>query len=192
MNTDKRFRYFRQTVTVIGLILLFLIVQWAANAFQKPGHMGVLESQTMKMAVQPPEGAMPVVTETIHPEVFDSAVTYTGSAVAYNDVPIYPRTEGWITALPVYPGDKVKKGQVLAQLDTRELNARFQESQSLQAKARQGVQSARANRDYWQNKIERSRVLVNPKHVTLESRLQRASALARARRRLVIAQTEEG
>ena len=197
MNADKgrfygrarRFRYFRETVAVLGLILLFFLVQWLVNAFQKPGHMGVIESQTMEMTVQPPEGAMPVQTEVVQPRPFASSVTYTGNAVAYNDIAIYPRVEGRIVAMPVYPGDRIQAGQLLAQLDTRELSSRVNEAQAGQAaatqqyyasirqqgqasaqvqRAQQAIESARANLQFQQRQVQRSRTLVAEDVITQE------------------------
>lgn len=185
----RRFRYFREAVAVLGLIGLFLLVQFLVGMFQKPGHMGVLESQTMEMAVQPPQGAMPVQTEVIQPRSFASAVTYTGSAIAYNDIPIYPRVEGRIVAMSVYPGDRVRTGQLLAQLDTRELSSRVAEAQAGQAaatqqyyaslrqqgqaytqiqRAQQAAQAARANLEFRQAQVQRSRTLVNEDVITRE------------------------
>ncbi|MGD9729840.1 MAG: efflux RND transporter periplasmic adaptor subunit, partial [Nitrospiraceae bacterium] len=141
---------------------------WMIESFQKPGHMGIIESQTMEMTVEPPAGAMPVALATVERKPFASSVTYTGSAVAYNDIPIYPRTEGWITALSVYPGDRVKKGQVLAQLNTDEQSARLSEAQYQQAEAQESIRSSKANLDYWRNKIERARALVKEEVITRE------------------------
>ncbi len=185
----KRCRHFRETVAVLGLIGLFFLVQWLVNTFQKPGHMGVLESQTMEMAIQPPEGAMPVQTEVVQPRPFVTAVTYTGSAVAYNDIVIYPRVEGRIVSMPVYPGDRVQAGQLLAQLDTRELSSRVAETQAAQATAiqqyyasihqqgqasaqaqrtQQAIGAARANLQFRQAQVERSRSLVVEDVITRE------------------------
>lgn len=194
MKTDsfsrfKQWRYFQPIVILLALIFLFLLTQWVVKTFQKPGHMGILESQTMEMTVQPPDGVMPVETERILAGPFISSVTYTGTAVAYNDIPLFPRVEGWITAMPVYPGDRVRKGQLLVQLDTRELTSRVQEAEFGRAAATQGyqaavqgsrasgtrvqraqqaIQAARANLSYWQNEIERARVLEREEVITRE------------------------
>lgn len=169
------FKYLPQVLILLGLVLLFLVVQWLVRTFQKPGHMGVLESQTMDMSVQPPAGAMPVSIETIEPRPFANAVTYTGTAVAYNDITVFPRVEGWLTSVPVYPGDHVQAGQIVAQLDTRELASRSAEAQANQAatlfqkeKARQAIASANATLAFRQAQIQRSRSLVAEDVITQE------------------------
>lgn len=189
----RRFRYFRETIAVIGLIGLVLLVQWLVNAFQKPGHMGVIESQSMDMTVHPPEGAMPVATEVVQPRPFAASVTYTGSAAAYNDIPIYPRVEGRIVAMKVYPGDRVRAGQLLAQLDSQELSSRVNEAQAGQAaatqqyyasirqqdqasaqmdRAQQAIASAKASLQFRQAQVQRSRTLVKEDVITREEAQQ--------------------
>ncbi|MBY0451250.1 MAG: efflux RND transporter periplasmic adaptor subunit [Cyanobacteria bacterium] len=191
-NTLSRFRnfkYFTHAVILIALILLYLLVQWLVQTFQKPGHMGVIESQSMEMTVQPPQGAMPVQIEIVKLGTFASAVTYTGSAVAYNDIQVFPRVEGWIQSMLVYPGDRIHQGQLLAQLDTKELTSRVREARFGQSAATQGyyaslrsreqaaaqtqraqqaIQAARANLEYWQNEIQRARTLAQEEVITQE------------------------
>lgn len=189
----RRFRYFWEAIAVIGLVGLFLLVQWLVNTFQKPSHMGVIESQSMDMTVHPPEGAMPVATEIIQPRPFAASVTYTGSAAAYNDIPIYPRVEGRIVAMKVYPGDRVRAGQLLAQLDSQELASRVSEAQAGQAaatqqyyasvrqqsqasaqmqRAQQAIASAKASLQFRQAQVQRSRTLVNEDVITREEAQQ--------------------
>ena len=153
---------------IVALIGLYFISQNIIQKYKKPGHMGIIESQTMDMTVHPPAAPMPVAIETLKRGPFATSVTYSGTAVAYNEIPIYPRIEGWIVSLTAYPGDRVKKGQLLAQLDSTELNARLQEARYSQIKANQAIQTAKANLKYWQNKIERSRVLLKEEVITQE------------------------
>lgn len=181
--------FIKPLVAIFALLFLFLLVQWVVNFYQKPGHMGVIESQSMSMAVQPPAGAMPVQTVIVKAEPFTARVTYTGNAVAYNDIAIFPRVTGLIITMPVYPGDRVAAGQLLAQLDTQELNFRVQEAQSgyqaatqqYQAtlsqqdqaaaqmqRAKDAIESAQANLAYRQAQVHRSRTLVKEAVITQE------------------------
>jgi multidrug efflux pump subunit AcrA (membrane-fusion protein) len=193
---NKRFRsfkYFTQAVILVGLVVLYFAVQWAVDALKRPGHMGILESSTMEMTVETPQGVMPVATEQVISMPFAAAVTYTGTAVAYNDVPVFPRVEGWITRMPVYPGDRVTQGQLLAQLDTRELSSRLseaelgrqaaergysaavsntQQAQAQVQRAQQAIQAARANLQFRQAQVQRSRTLVAEDVITREEAQQ--------------------
>lgn len=95
--------------------------------------MSVIESQAMDMAaMKPTRGAVPVAVAAAKEDELDASVTYTGAVQAFEDEDVYPRITGRIVAMPVYPGDRVKPGQLLVQLDpavNSEYSAKLQESQ---------------------------------------------------------------
>lgn len=102
---------------VIVVVACVVIVQ----VFKKPGQMSVIESQAMDMTVMlPPKGALPVGIAAVKRESISSTLTYTGTVQAFTDEDIYPRVTGLIAKMPVYAGDRVKKGQLLVQLDPSE------------------------------------------------------------------------
>ncbi|MBI4532753.1 MAG: efflux RND transporter periplasmic adaptor subunit [Candidatus Melainabacteria bacterium] len=165
----------------IGLIVLYVLVQSFVQAFRNPNRMDFLKSLTMEMTVQVPPGAMPVATETVVHATVGDVVTYTGTADAFNDIPIFPRVQGWIVRLPVYSGDFVHKGQLLAQLDSIELSARLNEAKSAQEAAQNAylaarkaheealahtrhfssvIHEAKANLEYWEKEIKREAALL--------------------------------
>lgn len=99
---------------VIVTVICAIIVQ----VFKKPGQMSVIESQAMDMnAMVPPKGAVPVGIAVVEEGTIQGSVTYTGTIQAYTDEDIYPRVTGRVVSMPVYPGDRVRKGQLLVQLD---------------------------------------------------------------------------
>src|SRR5439155_7326331 len=101
---------------------------WAVRRYQKPGHMSVIEAQAMDMTVmKPPVGAVPVAAMAAKHERISSTVNYTGSAVPFVDQDVFPRVTGWITWMPFYPGDRVRRGQLLAKLDAAELGSKVNE-----------------------------------------------------------------
>lgn len=105
----------------LTLMIVTAICWWLVQHFKKPGQMSVIESQAMDMsAMQPTRGAVPVAIATVKEQQIEGTVTYTGSVQAYEDEDIYSRITGRIVAMPVYPGDRVKKGQLLVQLDPPE------------------------------------------------------------------------
>lgn len=102
-------------VTLVGVTVICVII---VQMFKKPGQMSVIESQAMDMAAMvPPKGAVPVGIAKVERQDIDGSVTYTGTVQAFTDEDIYPRVTGRITAMLVYPGDRVRKGQLLIQLD---------------------------------------------------------------------------
>jgi multidrug efflux pump subunit AcrA (membrane-fusion protein) len=88
----------------------------------------------MDMTVMvPPKGALPVGIAAVKREQISGSVTYTGTVQAYTDEDVYPRVTGRVVKMAVYPGDIVKAGQLLVQLDPAENSeyaAKRQEAQS--------------------------------------------------------------
>lgn len=103
---------------LVTLVVVTVICVAIVQIFKKPGQMSVIESQAMDMsAMVPPKGAVPVGVALVQRQNIDGSVTYTGTVQAFTDEDIYPRVTGRITSMPVYAGDRVRKGQLLVQLD---------------------------------------------------------------------------
>lgn len=115
------------TIVVVAVICIAIV-----KMFKKPGQMTVIESQAMDMsAMLPPTGAVPVAIATVERKSVDGTITYTGTVQAFEDEDIYPRVTGRIVNMPVYPGDRVRKGDLLVQLDpagASEYKARLDEA----------------------------------------------------------------
>ncbi len=62
-----------------------------------------------------------------------------GTLTALREIEIYNQEEGQITALPFFEGDEVKKGDVVAKLDARLLQAQLDRTQALRHKAEQDL-----------------------------------------------------
>lgn len=177
---------------IVGGILVLAAVYTGTtivvHIYKKPGRMTVIEAQAMDMTVmKAPVGSVPVAVEEIQEAPLQEAVTYTGSVVPYNEVDVYPRVQGWLEWMPLYPGDKVKQGQLIAKLDTRELASKVNEakfgeiataneektfhvefqqienkieaSKSAVEEARAEVSGMKAKMDYWEKEFEREKTL---------------------------------
>jgi len=70
--------------------------------------------------------------------------TRTGTLSAKREVKIIAREEGVITELPLYEGDTVKKGELLASLDDTLLRAELSRAKALHTKAKQDLTRAQA------------------------------------------------
>lgn len=190
-RTPKKKGHGRQIVGgILVLLVAYFGVKYVVRKYKKPGQMTVIEAQAMDMTVmKAPAGSVPVATEIVENAPLEESVTYTGSVVAYNEVDVYPRVQGWLQTLSVYPGDQVSAGQVIAQLDTKELSSRLAEAQymseaaklethivgfekgAMSAKtdaaksavdeAKAGLAKSQADYDYWQKEIKRQEELLN-------------------------------
>lgn len=120
----------KQPLRVYILSVVFLAAIAAVTAFvvsvnKRPGQMTMIESQAMDMTVmKAPVGSVPVALETVEAGEFGSSVTYSGSVVPFTEQDVYPRIEGWIDTMYVYPGDSVAKGQLLVRLVSPDVGQR--------------------------------------------------------------------
>lgn len=126
----KRKKRRRQVVEGVAVLaVVWIATQYVVGKYRDPSRMSVVQALAMDMGgTRPPEGLTPVATEKVALGPLADEVVYTGTAVAYDEVDVFPRTAGWIQSLLVYPGEKVKKGQLVAKLDTAELDSRLREA----------------------------------------------------------------
>jgi RND family efflux transporter MFP subunit len=108
--------------SLLFLGLAFAGAIYAINNFRRPGSMTPLEAQGMEMNTPAPEGITPVTLATAEREPFAASVRYTGQAVGNVEQDVIPRVSGILIWMPFYVGDKVTKGQVIAKLDTSQLD----------------------------------------------------------------------
>ena len=117
MNT-----WIKNGIGVLAIVGVALGTNWAVQRAHRPGQLDVISAQAMDMsAMRPPTGAAPVALASVRQGSLAATVTYTGSVVAYNEQDISPRITGTLVALPVYPGDPVRAGQLVARLDTSQV-----------------------------------------------------------------------
>ena len=116
---------------------------WAVKRYQKPGQLDVLTAQAMDMSqMRPPTGAAPVALAAVRYGSVADTVTYTGSILAYNEQDISPRITGTLLALPVYPGDFVRAGQLVARLDTSQVGPQAAQAAAEARQAQRGTEVA--------------------------------------------------
>lgn len=179
------------------LVAVYAVMTFVVHKYKKPGQMTVIEAQAMDMTVmKAPVGSVPVAVEEVQEAPLQEAVTYTGSVVPYNEVDVYPRVQGWLEWMPFYPGQKVKQGQLIASLDTRELASKVNEAKfgeiataneektfhvefqqienkieaarSAVEEAQADVNGAKAKMEYWENEFEREKTLFESGAVSKE------------------------
>jgi RND family efflux transporter MFP subunit len=85
----------------------------------------------------------------------DHALTLPGSVKPLEETVIYSRADGYVRKWLVDIGDKVTEGQLLAELDTPELDQQLVQARAQLAQAEAGVAQAMANRDFSKSNLER-------------------------------------
>lgn len=141
----------RKTLVPLAVLgIAFAAAVYAVNHYRRPGAMTPIEAQTMDMEMPPPQGVAAVTLATAEMRPFQASVRYAGQVVAYTDQDVNARITGVIVSMPVYVGDRVVKGQLIARLDTSQLAPQVAQQQAITAGARAGVKVAES--DYLQTR----------------------------------------
>ena len=113
-----------------------VVVLVAAGAWAYYSNVdGSRPAMYMKMRVSAGGTAFPIVSAPAERAPIRGAVTYTGTVAPFNEQDIFPRVTGRIVEIPVYPGDSVRAGQIVARLDDVELASRAREAEAMAATA---------------------------------------------------------
>jgi RND family efflux transporter MFP subunit len=115
------------------LIAGFLVIRHMKSVYQVD-----LARAALKKASSPP--AVNVISAQNAPSSFP--LTLPGETAAWYDSTIYARVDGYVASWKVDIGDHVKRGQVLATIETPDLDARLAAAQA-QVKAAQALVTAR-------------------------------------------------
>ncbi len=83
------------------------------------------------LAVATKDAAVPIV-DVISPQVSapDDTLVLPGQTMAFTDTPIYARTNGYLTHWYFDIGSEVKKGQLLAEIETPELDQQLRQARA--------------------------------------------------------------
>ena len=143
-----------------GLLLLAVMTIgaiYAVKHFRREGALTPIEAQAMDMSyLPPPPGYAPVVLATATRGAVESKIRYTGTAVGYGEQDISPRVTGVLLSMPLYVGDRVTKGQIIARLDTSQSQPLLAQQQAAAGMAQQGVSVAQAEREQAAAEVEQA------------------------------------
>mgnify|MGYP005849812675 CR=1 FL=1 len=180
--------------TLMNLILLGVALAvsiYAVRNWRRPGAMTPIEAQAMEMATPPPPGVAPVTVARVDRGTVEQTVTYVGQVAGWVEQDIYARVSGWIVDMPVYVGTRVRKGDLLARLDTSELRPMVLERSAGVRAAREAEDVARAEETQARSALNRALSLAEAVRVsvrTAEAEARAANAgLAEARENLAAA-----
>jgi membrane fusion protein, multidrug efflux system len=123
------------------------------------------------------EGAEAQRVEVVSPKVMtsDHALVLSGSVRPLEETVIYPRANGYISKWSVDIGDKVQDNQLLAEIETPELDQELDQARAQLAQAAAGVTQADANRQFSEANLERFKQLV-PAGVASQQDLDKTQA----------------
>ena len=126
----------------VAIALVLLLAAWgilsrllARNALAREAH----------------ESAVPIVLTTKpHRGPVTDTLVLPGSVQAYYEAPIYARTSGYLKTWYTDIGTAVKKGQLLAEIETPEVDQQLRQAEADLGTARANYDLARSTNERWQ------------------------------------------
>lgn len=124
-------------------------------------------------------GQQQLSVEVIKPKLLESTreLTLPGSIQAAAETVLYPRANGYVERFEVDLGDRVKEGQLLAVIETPELDQQLDSASAQLTAAQAALAQARANHEYALTSLERYKRL-KPAGVASQQELDQHSAEA--------------
>jgi RND family efflux transporter MFP subunit len=132
----KRSRTHRTSRAAAALAVVAIIA--AAGACKKPAA---------KAAADETFGAAPVKVFKARRQKITQKITYTGTLEAWTKINITPETGGKIARIDVQEGDRVAKGQLLAELETESIRLQLKQAEAGVAVAEAAHADALRNKD---------------------------------------------
>jgi RND family efflux transporter MFP subunit len=133
-------------VVVCLLAILGFVIGWG---IQQRNHARVVLADHTDRAAEP---IVSVVTPDVgqsHPEI-----VLPGNTQAFNDTPIYARTNGYLKHWYVDIGAHVKQGQLLAEIDTPEIDQQLEQARADLKNSEANQQLAEITAKRWQNLLK--------------------------------------
>lgn len=121
------------------------------------------------------DGNVKVETVAPKPLTSDRALALPGTVRALEEAKIYPRSAGYVKKWNVDIGDKVKEGQLLAEIDTPDVEAQLLQARAQLLQARAAVKQTIAQRDYSKSNAARTQSLAGQNLVSQSSVEQTAA-----------------
>jgi len=131
---------------VVALVAVgILVLAGAFTLFQRIAAQRALADETERSAV-------PVVA-VVHPvaEKADEELVLPGSMQAFQESPIYARTSGYLLKWYKDIGSRIHKGELLADIDTPEIDQELRQAQAARQQIVEQVQLAKSSAARWQD-----------------------------------------
>lgn len=134
----------RKALTIVGILLLILVIAGALTLLDHVSHDRSLAKETERDTV-------PTVA-VVHPQMEkpDEDLVLPGSLLAYEESPIYARTSGYLVKWYKDIGSKVKEGDLLAKIDTPEVDQELNQSRAARQQIVAQLDLAKISADRWE------------------------------------------
>jgi membrane fusion protein, multidrug efflux system len=134
-----------KALTIVGVLVLALLLAGGFTMFGRMTHERALAKET-ELATIP-------TVAVVHPlaEKPDEELVLPGSLLAYEESPIYARTNGYLLRWYKDIGSHVKKGDLLASIDTPEVDQELNQSRASRQQIVAALELAKISADRWEN-----------------------------------------
>ena len=135
----------RKPLILLGLFLALLGILAGITVVSRARARVELASDTL-------ENVTPAVS-VIHPEqtAAEVEIDLPGNITAYEEAPIYARVNGYLKRWLTDIGTRVVEGQLLAEIETPELDQELNQASAALAQANANLEIARISAERWQN-----------------------------------------
>jgi RND family efflux transporter MFP subunit len=142
-----------RAVSKRAIAIIAILTACATLAIASGVHSRLKAETRLRESAQ--ASAIPYV-DVVSPKASTDAdeIALPGSTSAFNDTPIYARTSGYVKHWYVDIGARVRKGQLLATIETPELDQQLQQARADLENAEANLQLAKITAARWQHLLE--------------------------------------
>jgi len=135
----------RRALMVVGVALLILLVAGAITLISRASHEQALAKETEQQTI-------PTVA-VVHPlaEKPDEELVLPGSMQAFEESPIYARTNGYLVRWYKDIGSRVKEGDLLATIDTPEIDQELSQTRAARQQIVAQLELAKISAERWES-----------------------------------------
>lgn len=135
----------RKALMIVGVILLVLLVAGALTLISRESHERALAKETERESI-------PTVA-VVHPvaESPDVELILPGTLQAFEESPIYARTNGYLVRWYRDIGSRVKEGDLLATIDTPEVDQELNQTRAARQQIVAQLELAKISAERWEN-----------------------------------------
>src|SRR6202522_3672835 len=134
-----------KALTIVGVLLAVLLIAGGLTLLGRMSHERALAKET-EIETVPTVAVVNPVSEKP-----DEELVLPGSLLAYEDSPIYARTNGYLVKWYKDIGSKVTRGELLAKIDTPEVDQELNQARAARQQIVAQMDLAKITSDRWEN-----------------------------------------
>ena len=138
----------RKALTLVGIAVLVLLAAGGLTMLSRMSHERALANETERETVPTVAVVNPISEKP------DEELILPGSLLAYEESPIYARTNGYLVRWYKDIGSRVTQGELLAKIDTPEVDQELNQSRAARQQIVAQMELAKITADRWQNLLK--------------------------------------